>query len=180
VTREQVIDLCSSLPGVVEDHPFGSDVAVFKVEGKMFALVSLTEEPGTVNLKCHPEWALELRARHEAVRPGYHQTSATGTPSTSTGTIEDAKLRDMIDHSYELVVSGLPRNDEIAFSDVECPAPSSAGAAPRSSPGLLSMDGLTRTPAFLIGVHLPPWLRVDGAPDPGFGEGLGGGRGEQP
>ena len=109
VTRDQVIDLCSSLPGALEDYPFGSDVAVFKIEGKMFALVSLTEEPGTVNLKCHPEWALELRARNEAVRPGYHQNKRYWNTVELDGTIEDAELRDMIDHSYELVVSGLPR-----------------------------------------------------------------------
>ena len=82
---------------------------MFKVEGKMFALVSLTGEPGTVNLKCHPEWALELRARHEAVRPGYHQNKRHWNTVELDGTIEDAELRDMIDHSYELVVSCLPR-----------------------------------------------------------------------
>jgi predicted DNA-binding protein (MmcQ/YjbR family) len=47
VTRDQVLDLCSSLPGAVEDYPFGDDVAVFKIGGKMFALVALAWEPGT-------------------------------------------------------------------------------------------------------------------------------------
>jgi predicted DNA-binding protein (MmcQ/YjbR family) len=110
VTRDQVLDLCASLPGAVEDYPFGDDVAVFKVAGKMFALVSLAGEPGSVNLKCDPDWALELRALYEAVRPGYHQNKRHWNTVELDGTVEDADLREMIDHSYELVVSRLPRN----------------------------------------------------------------------
>jgi predicted DNA-binding protein (MmcQ/YjbR family) len=110
VTRDQVLDLCASLPGAVEDYPFGDDVAVFKVAGKMFALVSLAGEPGSVNLKCDPDWALELRALYEAVRPGYHQSKRHWNTVELDGTVEDADLREMIDHSYELAVSRLPRN----------------------------------------------------------------------
>ena len=62
MTRDRILDLCSSMPGAVEDFPFGDEVAVFKVGGKMFALVMLAGEPGFVNLKCDPERALELRA----------------------------------------------------------------------------------------------------------------------
>jgi predicted DNA-binding protein (MmcQ/YjbR family) len=94
----------------VEDYPFGDDVAVFKVAGKMFALVSLAGEPGSVNLKCDPDWALELRTLYEAVRPGYHQSKRHWNTVELDGTVEDADLREMIDHSYELVVSRLPRN----------------------------------------------------------------------
>jgi len=110
VTRDQVLDLCASLPGAVEDYPFGDDVAVFKVAGRMFALVLLAGEPGSVNLKCDPEWALELRATHAAVRPGYHQNKRHWNTVELDGTVEDGELREMIDHSYELVVSGLPRS----------------------------------------------------------------------
>lgn len=110
MTRDQVLDLCASLPGAAEDYPFGDDVAVFKGAGKMFALVLLAGEPGSVNLKCDPEWALELRARHEAVRPGYHANKRHWNTVELDGTVEDAELREMIDHSYELVVSRLPRN----------------------------------------------------------------------
>lgn len=110
MTRDQVLDLCASLPGAVEDYPFGDDVAVFNVAGKMFALVSLAGEPGSVNLKCDPDWALELRALYEAVRPGYHQSKRHWNTVELDGTVEDADLREMIDHSYELVVSRLPRN----------------------------------------------------------------------
>jgi len=78
-----MLDLCASMPEAVEDYPFGDGVAVFTVGGRMFALVALEGSPGTVNLKCDPELALELRARYATVRPGYHQNSATGTPSSS-------------------------------------------------------------------------------------------------
>ena len=85
MTRDQVLHLCSNLPGAVEDYPFGDDVAVFKIGGKMFALVMLTGEPGSVNLKCDPDWALELRERCiRRFAPAITRTSAIGTPSTST------------------------------------------------------------------------------------------------
>jgi len=112
MTRDRVLDLCSSLPGAVEDYPFGDEVAVFKVGGRMFALVSLAGEPGSVNLKCDPEWAIALRARYEAVRPGYHQNKRHWNTVELDGTIDDEDLREMIDHSYELIVSRLPRGQQ--------------------------------------------------------------------
>jgi predicted DNA-binding protein (MmcQ/YjbR family) len=111
VTRDQVLDLCSSLPAAVEDYPFGDDVAVFKIGGRMFALVMLAGEPGSVNLKCDPDWALELRARYAAVRPAYHQNKRHWNTVELDGTVEDAELREMIDHSYELVISRLPPSE---------------------------------------------------------------------
>ena len=96
-------------PGAVEDYPFGDDAAVFKVGGKMFALVMLAGEPGSVNLKCDPDWALELRAVHAAVGPGYHMNKRHWNTVELDGTVQEADLREMVDHSYELVVSRLPR-----------------------------------------------------------------------
>lgn len=72
MNRDDVLGLCASLPGAVEDYPFGDEVAVFKVGGRMFALVTLGGSPGLVNLKCDPALALELRAVHSSIRPGYH------------------------------------------------------------------------------------------------------------
>ena len=109
MTRDRVLELCSNVPGAVEDYPFGDDVAVFKIGGKMFALVMLAGEPGSVNLKCDPDWALELRATHAAVRPGYHANKRHWNTVELDGTVDDAELREMIDHSYELVISGLSR-----------------------------------------------------------------------
>ena len=80
MTREQVLELCGRFPGAVEDYPFGDGVAVFKVGGRMFALVSLDGDPGSVNLKCDPGLALELRAVYAAVRPATTRTNAIGTP----------------------------------------------------------------------------------------------------
>jgi predicted DNA-binding protein (MmcQ/YjbR family) len=107
--REQVMELCASFPEAVEDYPFGDGIAVFKVGGRMFALVPLGEDAASVNLKCDPDIALDLRARHAAVRPGYHQNKRHWNTVELDGSIADDELREMIEHSYELVVSQLPR-----------------------------------------------------------------------
>jgi predicted DNA-binding protein (MmcQ/YjbR family) len=107
--RDAVLALCAGMPGAVEDYPFGDGVAVFKVGGRMFALVPLDGEPGTVNLKCDPDLALALRAQYAAVRPGYHQDKRHWNTVELDGSIDDEELREMIDHSYELVVARLPR-----------------------------------------------------------------------
>jgi predicted DNA-binding protein (MmcQ/YjbR family) len=115
VNRDQVLDVCTSLPGAVEDYPFGDDVAVFKVGGSMFALVALPGEPGRVTLKCDPDWALELRATYPAVRPGYHTNKRHWNTVELDGTVEEAELRGMVEHSYELVVRKLPRSERARF-----------------------------------------------------------------
>jgi predicted DNA-binding protein (MmcQ/YjbR family) len=109
MTRDDVIEFCSSRPEVVEDFPFGDEVAVFKVAGKMFALVSLTGPAGFVNLKCDPDLALELRDRHVAVRPGYHANKRHWNTVDLDVPLDGDDLREMIDHSYDLVIAGLPR-----------------------------------------------------------------------
>jgi predicted DNA-binding protein (MmcQ/YjbR family) len=115
VTRDDVLEACADLPGSVEDAPFGDEVAVFKVGGKMFALVMLAGEPGSVNLKCDPDRALELRARHDAIRPGYHMNKRHWNTVDLDGTVADEDLREMIDHSYDLVVGSLPRGQREAL-----------------------------------------------------------------
>lgn len=107
--RDEVLDLCGSLPGAVEDYPFGEHTAVFKIGGKMFALLPLGAEPGKVNLKCDPALALELRARYPAVQPGWHQSKRHWNTVVLDGSIEDGELEWMITHSYELVIAKLPR-----------------------------------------------------------------------
>ena len=104
------------MPGAVEDYPFGNGVAVFKVGGRMFALVSLEGDPGSVILKCDPELALELRARYSAVRTGYHQDKRRNTVDLD-GSVDDDELREMIDHSYGFVVDGLPRAQRACLSN---------------------------------------------------------------
>jgi len=121
VTRDELLELCAGLPGAVEDFPFGDGVAVFKVGGRMFALVPLGGS-GSVNLKCDPGLALELRARHPSVRPGYHQDKRHWNTVQLDGTIDDDDLREMVDHSHQLVVAKLPRavRDRIAQGDRTC------------------------------------------------------------
>jgi predicted DNA-binding protein (MmcQ/YjbR family) len=109
MTRDDVFDLCAALPGAVEDYPFGNGVAVFKVGGRMFALIPLEGTPGRVNLKCNPELALDLRSRYASIRPGYHQNKRHWNTVELDGSIEDSELRWMIEHSYELVATNLPR-----------------------------------------------------------------------
>lgn len=102
-------EYCLQKPGVIEDMPFGEDNLVFKVGGKMFALVALDEVPAAANLKCDPDRALELRDRYEEVRPGYHMNKKHWNTVVIDGGIPDAEVRAMIDHSYDLVVRALPK-----------------------------------------------------------------------
>jgi predicted DNA-binding protein (MmcQ/YjbR family) len=103
----QFREYCLSKADSTEDMPFGPTVLVFKVGGKMFALATLDEVPTTANLKCDPDWALELRDRYEQVTPGYHMNKKHWNTVEIGGGIPDPELRQMIDHSYDLVAKGL-------------------------------------------------------------------------
>jgi len=109
VDRDALLELLTEMPGAVEDYPFGDEVSVFKVGGKMFALVSLEGEQGFVTLKCDPALALELRDRHAAVRPGYHSNKKHWNSVDLDGSLDPEELREMVEHSYQLVVGGLPK-----------------------------------------------------------------------
>jgi predicted DNA-binding protein (MmcQ/YjbR family) len=102
-------EYCLTKSKVTEGTPFGESVLVFKVAGKMFALMSLDGVPATANLKCNPDLALELRDRYEQVRPGYHMNKKHWNTVEIEAGIPEAELRKMIDHSYDLVVRSLPR-----------------------------------------------------------------------
>jgi predicted DNA-binding protein (MmcQ/YjbR family) len=104
------------MPGAVEDVPFGDGVAVFKIGGRMFGLVPVAEEPGSVSLKCDPDLAQHLRARYQAVRPGYHLNKRHWNTVELDGSIDDAELREMIEHSYGLVASRLPKAERTRLS----------------------------------------------------------------
>jgi predicted DNA-binding protein (MmcQ/YjbR family) len=107
---EQFREYCLSKPGATEGTPFGPDVLVFKVGGKMFALAALDEVPPTVNLKCDPGLALDLRDRYEQVRAGYHMNKKHWNTVEIESGIPDIELRKMIDHSYKLVIERLPKS----------------------------------------------------------------------
>jgi predicted DNA-binding protein (MmcQ/YjbR family) len=107
--RDRVIAACGAQPGSVEDYPFGDEVAVFKVAGRMFALVALGASPGSVSLKCDPDLAADLRRRYAAITAGYHLNKRHWNTVILDGSVPDDELLDLIDHSYELVVARLPR-----------------------------------------------------------------------
>jgi predicted DNA-binding protein (MmcQ/YjbR family) len=109
VNAEALRDYCLSLKGASETFPFGPRVSVFKVSGKMFALSILDQVPLRVSLKCEPELAEQLRATHAAVLPGYHLNKRHWNTVIIDRSLTDQLIRDMIEDSYDLVVSKLPR-----------------------------------------------------------------------
>lgn len=102
-------DYCLSLLGTYEDFPFGPETSVFKVSGKIFALSRLSEQPLRVSLKCDPPLAEELRKAHPAVIPGYHLNKRHWNTVTVDGSLPDEIITDMVEDSYDLIVSRLPR-----------------------------------------------------------------------
>lgn len=107
-----IYDYCNSLKGVTEHFPFDDDTLAFKVGGKMFALLSLKrweEGMGTINLKCDPERAEELRASYAEIVPGYHMNKKHWNTVDCQGALEPRLIRELIQHSYGLVYSGLSK-----------------------------------------------------------------------
>jgi len=110
---EAARDHCLSLPESTEGFPFGPDVLVFKVAGKMFALLSLEAVPPSMNVKCDPERAIELRAQYPAVQPGYHMSKKHWNTVVLDGTVPTDLVRGFIDDSWRLVASKLPKRDRV-------------------------------------------------------------------
>lgn len=108
-TLKRVTALLGAKPGASSSYPFGPGALVFKVGGKMFALLGDDETPLTMNLKCDPDEALALRAAYKSIAPGYHMSKRHWNTVTLDGTLSDDLVREMIEHSYELVVSSLPK-----------------------------------------------------------------------
>ena len=100
---------CLTFPGSVETFPFGPETSVFKVADKMFALSQLAGRPLRVSLKCEPVLAEQLRAAHEAVIPGYHLNKRHWNTVIIDGSLPERTIKNMIEDSYDLVVSQLPR-----------------------------------------------------------------------
>ncbi len=103
-------DHCLAFPGSAETFPFGPETSVFKVAGKIFALSGLARRPLAVSLKCEPLLAEQLRDAHPAVAPGYHLNKRHWNTVTLDGSLPDQMIKDMVEDSYDLVVSGLPRS----------------------------------------------------------------------
>lgn len=108
-------DYCIQKPGVTEEFPFGENTLVFKVMGKMFALADV-DAFESINLKCEPEKAIELRETHEGVNPGYHMNKKHWNTVEMDGSLSDQFVIKLIDHSYDLVVKGLPKKAREALN----------------------------------------------------------------
>ena len=108
-------EVCLSFTGAEETFPFGPETSVFKVGGKMFALSRLDADELRVNLKCEPRLAENLRAVHAEVIPAYHMNKQHWNTVIVGGQLADATIRDMIEDSYDLVVSKLPTAERRAL-----------------------------------------------------------------
>ncbi len=102
---ETLREYCLSKKNVEEDQPFGPDVLVYKINGKIFLLISLDEDPLQFNVKCDPDLAVELREEYSCVIPGYHMNKKHWNTIIVDGTVPSKKLKEWIDHSYELIAS---------------------------------------------------------------------------
>jgi predicted DNA-binding protein (MmcQ/YjbR family) len=108
---QTIVDYCLSKPATSSGYPFGEGTLVLKVVSKMFALISEESEPLWINLKCDPDDALALREQYEAIQPGYHMNKKHWNTVTIDGSLPDKLVYELIDHSYDLVVSKLPKNE---------------------------------------------------------------------
>ena len=106
---EALRSYCLNKPGTIEDLPFDEHTLVFKVGGKIFAITGLENPELRVNLKCDPDRAQELREQFSCVLPGYHMNKKHwNTVVFETGELSDAELKELVDHSYDLIVAKLP------------------------------------------------------------------------
>jgi predicted DNA-binding protein (MmcQ/YjbR family) len=109
---ESLRDYCLSKPGVTESFPFGEDTLVFKLQDKIFLLCGL-ENPDRFNVKCDPEKAISLREEYEEVQPGYHMNKTHWNTVYMNGRLNNNQLKEMIDHSYDLIMRSLPANKRL-------------------------------------------------------------------
>jgi len=103
ITHKEVEEYILSMPNAVLDYPFGKDVAVYKVNDKMFALIAEGSDPVRLSLKCDPQLARLLRERYESVMPGYHLNKKHWNTLVLTGQLSWEEVQHLIRHSYELV-----------------------------------------------------------------------------
>ncbi|QXC29112.1 MmcQ/YjbR family DNA-binding protein [Aeromonas sp. FDAARGOS 1409] len=109
MTLVQLREFLLNQPGATEDAPFGPEILVYRIAGKMFALVDWQAEPLRINLKCEPELALLLREIHPEVKPGWHMNKQHWNTVTLSESLPDELWQGWIVHSYQRVVAGLPK-----------------------------------------------------------------------
>lgn len=110
-------EYCLSKKGVTEDFPFDEVTLCLRVAGKIFAITGLDAADFTVNLKCEPDYAVELRERYPEVQPGWHMNKKHWNTVDFEGALDGKMLRHLIDHSYEQVVKTLKKAEREALED---------------------------------------------------------------
>lgn len=117
---QQLYEFCQSKKGVTEHFPFDEDTLVFKVGGKMFCLTSLKQwelqEP-SLNLKCDPELAIELRATYEAIEPGYHMSKLHWNTVNFNSDVNDEMMCKLINDSYDLIFKSLTKKIQLEIQE---------------------------------------------------------------
>jgi predicted DNA-binding protein (MmcQ/YjbR family) len=109
MNRNDLAAYCLSKPAAQVEQPFGPDVDVFKVMGKVFALIPVVAEPPNISLKCDPVFATMLRDTYAAVTPGYHLNKRHWNSVKVDSSVADDEIEEWIDHSYDCVVKGLTK-----------------------------------------------------------------------
>ncbi len=113
---EEIREHCISKKFVEETFPFDEDTLVFKVMGKMFLLISLSN-PNSFNAKCDPERSVELREQYSEIIPGWHMNKKMWNTIYVDGSLPRKLIVELIDHSYEEVVKGMPKKTQALFND---------------------------------------------------------------
>ncbi|MEI6815968.1 MAG: MmcQ/YjbR family DNA-binding protein [Bacteroidota bacterium] len=114
---EDIRDYCLAKPAVEETFPFDDVTIVFKVMGKVFLLLSMDSIPLSINVKCDPTLALELREKYDTVIPGYHMNKKHWNTIIIDGSIPSTLILSFIDHSYDLIVASLPKDKKEALKN---------------------------------------------------------------
>lgn len=115
---EEYRDFCMSFAGVTEEFPFDSQTLVFKVMGKMFALTDV-DTFESVNLKCDPDRAVLLREEYEEIIPGWHMNKKHWNTVSTSGSLDDELIKELITNSYNLVADKLPKKDKEALRNLK-------------------------------------------------------------
>lgn len=115
---EEIREYCLSKKGVEETFPFDENTLVFKVLGKVFLLTNIHDVEISVNLKCNPELAIELRERYESVQPGYHMNKKLWNTVKYTNEFSEKDFYKMIDHSYNEVVKKMTKKMQQELSEL--------------------------------------------------------------
>lgn len=113
---EELRQYCLSKPATTESFPFDEVTLVFKVAGKMFALIGLDNPDLSINLKCDPNRAIELRQQYSSIAPGYHMNKNHWNTVQINGELHPEMIRNLIDHSYELIVNSLTKKTRTQFN----------------------------------------------------------------